>query len=139
MGYVGRGTPENSTIVRLGAVCITDPVELPIDKIDTARFIPRVRTNRYENRPIPRIVPGIIDTLQPVTLVPLFFIMVTGARIESIFGRIIRHGVDMTANDRIIGVAEGRARSASTIGSIIAIVWILSEGIGDLYGMSTVG
>ena len=136
---VSRGATENPSVMRLGAVGVTNPVELPVNKVDAARFVPRVQTFRHDNLPTPRVLLGVIGASQPVALVPSISITVAGTGIERVFGRIIRHGVNVAAQDGVVGVAQQRACRASTRRTVIPKIGILSEGIRDLYGVPVVG
>lgn len=40
IGDVGRIAPKDSSVVRLGTIRVTDPVELPVDEADATAFVP---------------------------------------------------------------------------------------------------
>jgi len=139
IGDVGRIAPKDSSVVRLGTVRVADPVELPVDEADAAGFVPRVHCIRHDDLPMPLVLVHVIGASQPVALVSLFLVKIAGASVKRVFGRVVGHAVNVAANDRVVGVAQRRSRSASTPGAVIPVVGVLSEGIGDSDGLPVVG
>lgn len=74
-----------------------------------------------------------------MALVPLRSIEVARAGVKRIFGWVVRHAVNVAANDRVVGIAKRRARRASAPGAVIPVVGILPEGVGDFHGLAVVG
>ena len=139
IGNIGRVAPKDSSVVRLGAVRIADPVEFSIDEVQPAAFVPRVHGIRHDGLPLPRVLAGVINTSQPVALASLRPVGVARAGIERIFGRVIRHIVNVAAKDPVVRIAQRRTSRASAVGAVVSIVGILAEGIRDLHGLPVVG
>ena len=139
IGEIRRGAAEDAAVVflvgRLGAVRVRGPVELPIDEIDAAGLVTRVRVHRHQHPPVPGVGPRVIHPAQPVAFVPVSAIDVPGAGVEGPLGRMIRHRVNVPADDRIGGIAEERPG----LGALLLEMGIPPEGIGDLDRLPAVG
>ena len=132
-------TAKDAAVVRQGAVRVGDPVDLPVHKVDAAAFVARVRTVRDDDLPLPLVLLRVIGAAQPVAFVSLGLIGVARAGIERVFGRVVRHTVNVAANHRIAGIAQQRAARASARRAVVAIMRILPEGIRDFHGLPAVG
>ena len=77
IGYVGRIAAKDSTVVRRRAVGVANPVEFPVDKVDAAALVPRVRLVGQDDLPLPLVLARVIRASEPVAFEPLGSIEVT--------------------------------------------------------------
>ena len=117
------------------AVRVGGPVELSIDEVDAARFEARIGVHGNECLPIPGVRFCIISAAQPVTFIPVTSVDVSGAGVEGIFGGVVGHGVDVTADEFI-----GRVSKEFFGGRVFLLeLGIPTKRIGELDGFTAVG
>ena len=90
----------------LVSIRVGGPVKLAIDKVDAARFEARVGIDRNEDVPFPHIAVRIVSASQPVAFVYGASVVVTGGCVKGVFSWVVRHGMNVAANDRIVGVPQ---------------------------------
>ena len=131
IGQIAGVAAENTAVMRLRPVGIADPVQQAVDEVDPAGFVTRVQGLRHHDSPVPTVSARIIRTSQPVAFVPLRAVAITRTGVEGVFRRVVAHVVKVAADDRIVRVAQQRAGSASSSGSVVPVVGTLTKRVRD--------
>ena len=121
----GKDAPVPFAVSVRPAIGIGSPVELAVDKVDSAGFVSGIVVHGNTDFPVPGVGGFAVCPAEPVAFVAsVGMVFVPSVAVEGIFSRVVGYTVDVAANGRIVRVSkELRA---------VFIASVLAEGVGDL-------